>query len=154
MRTPPGFDGLEHEITGWIRPYLLRGHATINVHLERADADPGAGGVEVDMARASAYASLLRRIQSELELEGPVDVGTVSRLPDVLRVSDSRERGPGVSADELRPVVEQAAAAVVHLREVEGARLRTDLEARLDGISTQLQVVEARAPERTDTSSG
>ncbi|MEQ9568723.1 MAG: YicC/YloC family endoribonuclease, partial [Longimicrobiales bacterium] len=34
VRTPPGFDRVEHEIQHWLRPHLSRGHATISISLE------------------------------------------------------------------------------------------------------------------------
>jgi uncharacterized protein (TIGR00255 family) len=148
VRTPPGFDRLEHEIPGWVRPFLMRGHASISVNLERTDGVEEDDFPDVDMARAGAYARVLRRMQEELDLDGPVDVGTVARFPDVLTTPDRRVRGPTVEAEELRPVVEDAARAVVELRMAEGARLEEDLSGRLVELARLLDVVEARAPER------
>lgn len=148
VRTPPGFDRLEHEIPGWVRPFLIRGHASISVTLERAEETLDEELPQVDMARAGAYARILRSMQEQLDLEGPVDVGTVARFPEVLTTPDRRSRGPEVASEELQGVVEDAARAVVALRETEGSRLAEDLTGRLDALSGLLDVVEARAPER------
>ncbi|UCC26377.1 MAG: YicC family protein [Gemmatimonadales bacterium] len=148
VRTPPGFDRLEHEIPGWIRPFLLRGHASVSVSLERTDASEDENLPDVDMARAGAYTRLLRTMQEELGLDGPVDVGTVARFPEVLTAPERRAQGPSVEAAELKAVVEDAAQAVLALRETEGARLEEDLTGRLDELTRLLDVVEARAPER------
>ena len=148
VRTPPGFDRLEHEIPGWIRPFLRRGHATVSVALDRSDETGEDGLPRVDMDRAAHFAGILRDMRAALELDGPVDAATVARFPDVITAPDKGQRGPEVEAEELQPVVEAAAQAVVELRETEGARLQTDLEGRLEELARQLDVVERRAPER------
>lgn len=148
VRTPPGFDRLEHEIPGWIRPFLLRGHATVGVTLERGDEAQEDDLPQVDMERAARYATLLRSMQEELGLDGPVDVATVVRFPDVMRAPERRQRGPEVTAEELQEVVEAAARATVSLRETEGGRLGEDLEGRLAALARNLDVVEERAPRR------
>lgn len=148
VRTPPGFDRLEHEIPGWVRPFLLRGHATITVTLDRDEDVREETLPEVDLERAQRYTELLRELRDRFALDGGVDAATVARMPDVLRIPDRRVRGPEVEAEELEPVVESAARAVVALREVEGARLQADLEERLQALDRELDRVEARAPER------
>ena len=148
VRTPPGFDRLEHEIVGWIRPFLSRGHATVSVNLEPADEAAAAHLPEVDMERAARYTELLRSVQAQLGLDGPVDVGTVARFPEVLRIPDRRQRWPEPDPGEVRPVVEAAARAVVAHREAEGERLRDDLDGRLAALAALLDRVEGRAPER------
>jgi uncharacterized protein (TIGR00255 family) len=148
VRTPPGFDRLEHEIPGWVRPFLQRGHATVSITLDRGSDAEDQDLPQVDMDRAARYVSIFRLMQEELGLEGSVDVCTLARFPDVLRAPERRHRGPEVEGEELQPVVEVAARAAVAMREVEGARLGEDLEGRLQALARQLDVVEARAPER------
>jgi uncharacterized protein (TIGR00255 family) len=148
VRTPAGFDRFEHEIQGWVRPFLQRGHATISVSLERPDGIREEDLPHIDMDRAGHYADILREMRDGLGLEGGIDVATVARFPDVMKAPDRKSMGPEIEAEELRAVVEAAAKAVVELRETEGARLKDDMEGRLDELERQLEVVEARAPER------
>jgi len=147
VRTPAGFDRLEHEIPGWIRAHLQRGHATVSVTLERGGDTEDDELPQVDMARAGRYARMLRAMHEELGLDGPLDVATLLRLPEVLRAPE-RQRGPEVEAGELEAVVQDAARAVVSLRETEGARLMEDLEGRLAALSRELDRVAERAPAR------
>jgi uncharacterized protein (TIGR00255 family) len=149
VRTPPGFDRVEHEIQQWIRPFLARGHATVAVILERDDAAGGEDDLPVlDLARARRFAELLGRLRDEVGLAGEVDVGSVVRLGDVLRAPDGRDRQTSVDADVLREVVESAAKAVVDMRSAEGARLRDDMEGRLTALGAELERVAERAPGR------
>jgi uncharacterized protein (TIGR00255 family) len=149
IRTPPGFDRVEHEIQQWIRPFLARGHATVSVVLERDEGAARAEDLpEVDLPRAARYAALLRSLRDELELAGEVDVASVARFGDLFRVPDGRGRMPAPDQDTLREVAEDAARAVVAMREAEGARLRADMDGRLDALEEELARVAARAPER------
>lgn len=149
VRTPPGFDRVEHEIQQWLRAYISRGHATLSVSLDRNEEAAREDELPVlDLVRAARYAELMRALKDQLGLDGEVDLATVSRFGDILRTPDTRSRAPTVSAEVLRPVVEAAAAALVAMREAEGARLREDLEGRLDAMRTEIDRVEERAPQR------
>lgn len=149
VRTPAGFDRVEHEIQQWIRPFLARGHATIAVLLERDESGPQDGELPVlDLPRARHFAELLRSMRDALALDGGVDVGSVLRMGDVVRAPDARQRGPAVDVEVLRATVEAAAEAVVVMRSSEGARLREDMEGRLAALRRELDVVAGRAPER------
>lgn len=149
VRTPPGFDRVEHEVQQWIRPFLARGHATVAVLFDKDDALAADDELPVlDLDRARRFAELLRSLRDELDLEGSVDVASVLRMGDVIRAPDVRARGSAVTADTLRDVVEAAAAAVVDMRAAEGERLRVDMEGRLAALETELARVAGRAPER------
>jgi len=148
IRTPPGFDRYEHEIQGWLRPFLRRGHASVSVALDRSDDAATASLPEVDHTRAERYVSILRELRERYGLDGPLDPAAVARMPDVVRTPDPRDVGPEVEVGALRETVEEAARAVRELRETEGARLQSDLEERLDVLERELDRVEERAPLR------
>lgn len=148
VRTPAGFDAMEHEIQGWLRAHLLRGHATVNVVLEPGEDAEEDRLPRVDMDRARHMAGLLHQLRDELGLEGGVDPATLARFPEVIRVPEGRRERPDVDPGDVRAVVEDAAARVLELREAEGARLAADLEGRLAALGRELEVVEERAPAR------
>lgn len=149
VRTPPGFDRVEHEIQQWIRPFLARGHATVAVILERDEAAARDDELPViDLARAERYRDLLRSLRGELGLGGEVDLAAVTRFSDIFRAPDGRTRTHAVDTSVLQPVVEDAARAVVVMREAEGARLREDMEGRLAALARERDRVAERAPER------
>jgi uncharacterized protein (TIGR00255 family) len=149
VRTPPGYDRVEHEIQQWIRPFLARGHATVAVVWAKEDQAPDGDDLpELDLPRARRYVELLRGLQQDLDLPGQVEVGSLARFGDLFRTPDPRWRGVVVEPDTLQRVVEGAARAVVAMREAEGARLQVDLEGRLDALAAELDRVAERAPAR------
>lgn len=149
FRTPPGFDGLEHQMQAWIRPLLFRGHVSLTVTLER---DPGSGDEalpSLDLARAARYKALLTRMATELELAGTVGLEQVARFSEIFRAPEP-DRRIDVDPDVLRAAVEEATRAVVGMREAEGGRLAQDLRARAATLGRELDRIRRRAPERLD----
>jgi uncharacterized protein (TIGR00255 family) len=147
IRLPSALDRFEPQIREWLRTYLPRGHVNYSLRLEQ----PGAEGTDLpplrlDEARARQYLRLLRSLQERLEIPGVVDIALLSRFGDLF-VRDDEER-VDVAPEDVQQVTEAAAAAAVRMREVEGQRLRDDLEARLAAIEADLAVVAERAPTR------
>ena len=148
LRTPPGFDRFEHEVPKWLKPLLRRGHASISVTLERREGDEEYGLPELDHDRAERYIALLRELRRRHGLEGTIDAHAVLRMPDVRRTPDAAAGIEGLDPAAFEGAVLRAARAVVALREVEGARLREDLEARLEAMEVELERIRELAPRR------
>lgn len=146
VRTPPGFDRVEHEIQHWLRPHLSRGHATISISLER-DEEARDDLPRIDLVRAGHYAALLREMRDGLELDGGVEVASLLRFNDIFQTPDAKDRAT-VDPGEVRAAVEDAARNVVRHREAEGGRLEADMSERLAAMAGLLDRVEERAPER------
>lgn len=146
VRTPPGFDRVEHEIQHWLRSHLSRGHVSVSITMERLEADDD-GLPRIDEARARHYAALLAELRDTLGLDGGVDLRSLLRFGDVFTTADARER-PEVEADRVRPAVDAAARAVVVHRTSEGARLKADMDGRLAAMRESLDRVAERAPAR------
>jgi uncharacterized protein (TIGR00255 family) len=146
VKTPAGFDRFERELTDIFRRHVSRGHVSVYLSVDRRAAE-GSGGVRVDLDRARGYKEVLEAIQKELAVPGTVDLAMLSRFGDIFRAPD-QERTPEVEAEVLREMAEEAARAVVALREAEGRRLHEDLAGRLEVMAGHLDAVAERAPER------
>jgi len=147
IRLPAALDRFEPQIREWLRAHFPRGHVNYSLRLEQ----PGTEGTDLpplrlDEARARQYLRLLRSLQERLEIPGVVDIALLSRFGDLF-VRDDEDR-VDVTPEDVQRVTEAAAAAAVRMREVEGQRLREDLEARLAAIEADLAVVKERAPAR------
>lgn len=148
LRTPAGFDRYEHQIEGWLRQRISRGHVRYALEMEEAGG-PATGPLpELDLERARRYRELLGRLQDELGVPGVVDVATLVRFGQIFTTPEPRALGERIDAGTLRELTDGAAAQVVELREIEGRRLRDDMERGLDAISVELDRVEEEAPER------
>jgi uncharacterized protein (TIGR00255 family) len=106
---------------------------------------------QLDIERARQYANLLHRLKDELGLQGGPDVAAVARFGDIFRSPDgnsARTAAEAVSAELLRDAVVEAVKKLVSMREVEGARLHTDMVERLRLLAQETERIQARAPER------
>ena len=144
LKLPSELAALEGELRERLRQLLERGHIAVTARW--LDAPPAQAGVSVDVERARLLLTGLKELKRRLRLRGTPDLAFVARLPDVLTVRNGD--GVAVSWDELRPVVEGAAAEVIAMREREGRALGVDLGARLAQLERHVEAVAARAPQR------
>jgi uncharacterized protein (TIGR00255 family) len=142
-KLPPDLTWFEGEIRERLRSHVERGHLAVSA---RWAAEPQrAARVSVDGARARAVVEALRAVGRELDLAGDVDLATVARIPDVIRVESSDS---GVAAEAVAAVLDEAARECAAAREREGRALVEDLRTRLARLRELARSVALRAPER------
>jgi uncharacterized protein (TIGR00255 family) len=146
IKTPAGFDRFERDLTEVFRKHVSRGHVSAYVSVDRRTAEVE-GGPRVDLDKARQYREALEAVREALDLPGAVDLSMLARFGDVFRAPEP-EAIPPVEVEVLREMAEEAARGLLSLREAEGARLEEDLKGRLQAMSTHLDTVETRAPER------
>ncbi len=143
LKAPSELSALETEIRERLRSFFERGHATISA---RWVEGPSAGaGVEIDTDRAKAVVKALREVGKKLKIKGDIDLATVARIPDVVRISSPETE---VAAKDVLAIVDAAAKACVKMREREGAALVKDLQQRLSLLSEKAALITKRAPQR------
>jgi uncharacterized protein (TIGR00255 family) len=145
LRLPPSLQRWEGDAREWLRAHFSRGHVNLTVRLELPAGMPR--GLRLDETRVAAYLAVLNQLRERFGVAGEPDLATLARFPDVF-VRDEGEADAELTADELRAVLEGAAAENVRMREAEGARLLADLTGRLDAISAALDEISRLAPER------
>ena len=148
LRTPSGFDRFEAEIQRCLKAHLSRGHVTYTLSIGRKGVSGDAPMPELDLDRARRYGEMLEALRRELGLKDPVRVSDITRFGDVFVVPDRLNMTLDIGAELIGELTQAAVAALVALRDTEGARLQVDLEERLDAIGAALSRIESRAPER------
>jgi uncharacterized protein (TIGR00255 family) len=142
IKLPGALAQWEGELREQLRRRIARGHVTAVARVERAtDAVP-----EIDEQKVARYAELLRGIKQRHSLDGPVDLATILRFPDVL-AADASQDSAGSPA-EVQQLATQAIDALTKMRELEGARLAVLLGDRIATVEGALNRIAARAPER------
>lgn len=143
LKLPGQLMALEADIRERLRQHIERGAVT--VWAGWAEEPPTSGGVEVDTERAKALVKELRKLGKTLKIKGDVDLATVSRLPDVVRISSSEVE---IEPNDVLAVLDQACKALLAMRAREGQVLANDLLARLTLLSGQAEMIALRAPVR------
>ncbi len=146
IKLPGALSRWEGEVREALRTRLARGHVTVSARVVR-DAEVEA---TIDEARFAQAAAELRRLQSTHGLGGEVDIATVLRMPDVMRMARDDDALETATAEEVVAVVDAAVGALQEMREAEGARLAAVIAERIALVERAVARLAARSPERME----
>lgn len=142
IKLPTAFGKWEAEVREAMRLRVARGHVTLTVRIDRTEA----ASAVIDEVRFAAIVTQLRTLHDRYALEGPVDLASVLRMPDV--IASPRDDDDTGTAAELVAVVNAALARLDAARADEGARLTEVLESRIALVADAVERIRQRAPAR------
>jgi uncharacterized protein (TIGR00255 family) len=141
---PREMEMLEAQIRDLINRYIARGRLTVRVSLH-AGASKLSARMHLNVPLAKAYARELTRLSRQLRLPGPVTLDQLARAPGVFQTDEQL-----VEEEDFWPAVEKslkkALAALVRMREREGAHLAHDLAERITLMRRAAAQVQRHAP--------
>ena len=146
VRAPRSLAEHETEVQSRVKDALDRGKIGVNVQVQRAAQT---APLRVDATAATAYRRLLDEVREATGVTEPVSLEHVLRFPDVLVAVETADETEGVW-EATQAALADALDAHLAMRRQEGQALEADLRARLDGIESELDAVEAEAPARID----
>jgi uncharacterized protein (TIGR00255 family) len=142
---PRELEMLEAPMRELIHRYIARGRLTVRVSLH-AGAGQQSARLHLNIPLARAYARELNRLARQLHLEGPVTLDHLARAPGVFQTDEQL-----AEEEDFWPAVEKALskalAALVRMREREGAHLAQDLVKRIGIMRKAAVQIERHAPE-------
>ena len=141
IKLPSQLAKWEAEVREALRKSVARGHVTVTARVERQER----GDAVIDEQKFAAYVKRLRELKERYVLEGPIDLPTVLRLPDVIAGEQDGEEG---TAAELIAIVERATAGLAASREAEGKRLSAFVGDRIGLVERSVARIAERAPHR------
>lgn len=146
FRLPFGAEAWEAPLRAQLAEGLQRGQVDVSV---RVDERTEASGVELDESRVAAYLSALRAMQERYDLPGEIDLALMAAFGPLVREAraDLTER---VEGTELSAAAGDALAELIAMREAEGARLETELQARIAAVRIGLERVAPHIPARLE----
>src|ERR1041385_3554335 len=124
IKLPSSLSRWELEVRETLRKSISRGHVTLTARVDRSDG----ARAGIDEERFRSYVDRLRDLKQRYVLDGPIDLATVLRLPDV--VSNEQDEEVGTPA-ELTAIVGRAVTALTESRSAEGQRLAGFLRERI-----------------------
>lgn len=146
VKLPRAIMGFEDEIKKAISKKVFRGKLDVFVNFESFSQEDI--NISVNEPLAKSYTETLRKLKSDLHLDGDVTIEIVSKFPDVITVdkSISNENTENEIRECLMKVVEDATDAFVAMREVEGETLKKNIIKKVAFVNDALQKIEERAP--------
>jgi uncharacterized protein (TIGR00255 family) len=135
---------LESPVRDAINAQVARGRVTARIGIHAADGKLSVRA-RLDLPLAKAYATELARLAKSLKISGEVTLDQILRAPGVFQTDEEL-----VDAESIWPVVEkalkQALAALVKMREREGAHLAEDLALRIGVMRQSAAKVQKQSP--------
>jgi len=143
-RISRGYGFIEDKLKNFIQSQVSRGK--IDVHVSIVSVDDGSVVVELNRPLVEGYINALRSLAFDYGLTDDITVSNVARFNDIFTVRRAAEDEDAVWA-AVRSVAQTAVDNFIAMREVEGAKLRADVETRADSIISNVEKVEAASPE-------
>ena len=144
LNLPRELELLEAPIRDAINAKIARGRVMARVSIH-AGAGKVSARMHINLPLARAYAAELNRLAKQLKLAGEVTLDQLIRAPGVLQTDEEL-----VEAETIWPIVEKALkaalAALVKIREREGAHLAQDLAARIALMRKAVGKIQKQAP--------
>jgi uncharacterized protein (TIGR00255 family) len=143
VQLPRELEALEPRVRELVGRLVSRGRLQVRVTLQLTGEEAATAQINVPLARA--YARELSKLARTLKLAGPVTLDHLVRAPGVFQTNDVAK-----NAERYWPALEEglgrAMAALVRMREREGAHLAADLEQRMATMRKAVREVRKRAP--------
>ncbi|MFQ5752608.1 MAG: YicC/YloC family endoribonuclease [bacterium] len=142
IRAPKNVLAFEQEIKELIRSQLSRGrvNATINIKGEQELSV----GLAIDKPLATTYIQLLKELQEELRLEGPIKLDQLLQFPDIITFENSKRLEEDIW-EPLKKTLNSALSDLKQMRLKEGLEIKKDLVSRVDVIETIIKKIENKS---------
>jgi len=145
---PREVEMLEAQVRDAINRCVARGRVNARISLHAAEGKLSARK-HINEPLAKAYAAEFARLARQLKIAEVVTLDQVLRAPGVFQTDEQL-----AETEDLWPAVEkalnQALAALVKMREREGANLAKDLTTRVGGMRLAVGKVQKQAPTTTE----
>lgn len=147
LRLPRVFSFLEDDIRKMLQSRLSRGHVEFYVNYRNHRDD--SKSVEADVALARAYMDAIGQLSASSGLQNDVTLSFISRLPEVLNVSETEEDQDALR-ELMRSVLADALDQLKAMRLTEGQEMVRDVSGRIETIRALVTQIEARSTQTVD----
>lgn len=143
IRMPRKLVGFENEVRNLMKKKIERGK--IDVYINYEDLAQASEALCYNEAIAGEYASYFAKMSEMFSIPNDLSAAVLARCPEVLTMEE-------VPEDEeemwklLRETVEGALEQFVASREIEGAHLDADLQAKLTNMLSCIDAIEQKSP--------
>ena len=144
-KLPPILRSYELDIRNLLSQILQRGTLDLTISIRQEGASRP---MTVNTALARFYYEGMQQIATELSIPEDNILSTLMRMPEV--VSADQDVLPEAEWEQLRTVIEAAAAQLMNHRRHEGEALSRDLHQRISNISRLLEQVLPLESQRTE----
>lgn len=142
VRLPRALSACEPDVRARVSERVARGKVDVSVALASGTTLPPR--LELDLEVAARYIAAAEDLRARHDLTGELEVGAVLALPGVARTVE-RELVIDAVRSPLLAAVDEALAGLLAMRTSEGARLESELRARMARVLELVASIEERA---------
>ncbi len=144
VKTPRKLSIFEGEIRAMLKERLSRGKVDVGFQYE--DSSEKQYEIKYNPSVVEAYMKSTRAMAEQYGILNDLTVSAVASLPDVFEITETED-----DENELRKLTLDTLSGAIDKflenRKDEGERLQSDLLAKLDELSSDVEVIEKRSPE-------
>lgn len=130
FRMPKSFSGIENKLRKLIEEYLSRGK--IDIFIDFQNFSDAGNNIKFNKELAKAYIKNLKELGKETGINSDISVVDISKMPDIFKKEDNTDEE--LIYNELSIALNEALKNIVTMKEIEGEKLKIDLEARIEGV--------------------
>jgi len=142
-RMPSQILFLEDKIRSYINTKIKRGKVNFALLIEGGRAKDRLPVINKMLAKK--YCRILNGLKKDLGLKEGISLGQLIQLPDII-TSGQKDIDPEKIWPAVKSALDVALEKLVYSRQVEGAALRKDLEARVQALEEIAKNIQAQAP--------
>ena len=134
IKLPRSFNGIEYKIRKEIASNVSRGK--IDVYIELRDNSSEENSIIINKNLAKIYIKHLIDLGEETGIDCNFNVIDIAKFPDVLKRDD--ENDEDLIYNEVGIAIKEALNNFIEMKELEGLKLKEDIEKRLDIIDSKI----------------
>lgn len=156
VRAPKEWMQFEPNIYEFIRGRIYRGRIDVFMDIEYPEPETEnlqIGRVKVNVALAREYYNALKELAEELQIPSTnITLSELADMPDVIEYNkfEKTDELTKIEWETILPVLEEATASLIKMREEEGRKLEVDILDRLNKIETDLNKIQILAPQAVE----
>lgn len=138
IKMPRNISFLEDTVRKLISNSITRGKVEVFVSFTN-NSDKGRN-IELNYDLAKNYIEAMKKLAEETSINSNIEVIDVVRLPDVLNTTLDQE-GENIITEELTKTVSEAITNFIKMREIEGEKIKEDLQERIESVSEKINQI-------------
>ena len=138
IKMPRSLNYLEDRIKKEILNSVSRGKIDVFITFNN-NSDLGKN-IKLNTDIAKKYINELKKLSKEAEIIDNINIMDISKFPDVLNIK-VEEEAEEVIEKELFIALDQAIKSFIEMRQLEGNKIKEDLEKRIDTVSEKIKQI-------------
>ncbi len=137
IRLPRIFNGIENRIRKEVSKVVHRGK--VDLYIDFQNFSDKNNYIKFNKELAKTYIKNLQELGKETGINYELNVAEIAKMPDIFRREDDTDEE--IIFNELNIALKEALDNFIKMREIEGAKLKEDLEIRISSICKKVNEI-------------